>query len=68
VLGAASDLRLNPHLRAGPGVVRSAAQTERVPHCPAATALFEGVMTAGAATDAVMNQVQANIVAAGYGR
>ena len=29
---------------------------------------FEGVMTAGAATDAIMNQVQANIVAAGYGQ
>ncbi len=29
---------------------------------------FEGVMTAGAATDAIMNQVQANIVAAGYGK
>jgi hypothetical protein len=29
---------------------------------------FEGVMTAGAATAAIMNQVQANIVAAGYGK
>jgi len=29
---------------------------------------FEGVMTTGAATDAIMNQVQANIVAAGYGQ
>ena len=29
---------------------------------------YEGAMTAGAATDAVMNQVQANIVAAGYGK
>lgn len=29
---------------------------------------FEGVMTTGAATDAIMNQVQANIVAAGYGK
>jgi hypothetical protein len=29
---------------------------------------FEGVMTSGAATAAVMNQVQANIVAAGYGK
>ncbi len=29
---------------------------------------FEGVMTTGAATAAVMNQVQANIVAAGYGK
>jgi len=29
---------------------------------------FEGVMTTGAATAAIMNQVQANIVAAGYGK
>ena len=29
---------------------------------------FEGVMTTGAATAAVMNQVQANILAAGYGK
>lgn len=29
---------------------------------------FEGVMTTGAATAATMNQVQANIVAAGYGK
>jgi len=29
---------------------------------------FEGVMTSGAASVAVMNQVQANIVAAGYGK
>ncbi len=29
---------------------------------------FEGVMTAGAATAAIMNQVQANIIAAGYGK
>lgn len=29
---------------------------------------FEGVMTTGAATAAIMNQVQANIVAAGYGQ
>lgn len=29
---------------------------------------FEGAMTTGAATAAVMNQVQANIVAAGYGK
>ena len=29
---------------------------------------YEGAMTAGAATDAVMSQVQANIVAAGYGK
>ncbi len=29
---------------------------------------FEGVMTAGAATDTIMNQVQTNIVNAGYGK
>jgi hypothetical protein len=29
---------------------------------------FEGVMTSGAATDATADAVQANIVAAGYGK
>jgi hypothetical protein len=34
----------------------------------AAGEFFEGVMTTGAATVATLNAVQANIVAAGYGK